>query len=73
MNGRTPGSVVTLVTPVFVEQTYWEHYSVASRARHHLWCANHTRNHTAAQQTPDTRKPSQRLGFKEWSQGDSNS
>ena len=57
------------VPPVFVEQTYWDHYSVASRARHHLWCANHTRNHTnqrnhtAARPTPRHKKTQLENGF----------
>ena len=43
--GHANQDLVDPVPPVFVEQTYWDHYSVASRA-HHQWYANHTRNHT---------------------------
>ena len=35
------------VPPVFVEQTYWDHYSVASRARNHQWSTNHTKQRIA--------------------------
>ena len=47
--------LVDPVPPVFAEQTYWDHYSVASRAGHHLMvCAHTSETHTMRKHTCKT-------------------